>query len=64
MSTPGITENVLLAILIDRLMGFQAGPYACGENGSALAYLKAALSTLKARSDERAARGVLGKSEK
>ena len=63
-STPGATEAVLLAILIDRLRGFQAGPYACVENEQQLVHLKAALAATKKRADERAARGVLGKNEK
>lgn len=63
-STPGATEAVLLAILIDRLRGFQTGPYACKENEEQLAHLKAALAAAKKRADERAARGVLGKNAK
>lgn len=63
-STPGITEAVLLAVLIDRLEGFQAGPYACAENAVQLEHLRAALDATKARADERAKRNVLGKNEK
>lgn len=63
-STPGATEAVLMAILIDRLEGFQAGPYACPENDRQLKYLRIALEATRARADERAARGVLGKNEK
>lgn len=60
-STPGCTEAVLMAILIDRLEGFQAGPYACAENEEQLVHLRAALALTRARADARAARGVLGK---
>lgn len=63
-SIPGATEAVLLAILIDRLRGFQAGPYACVENEQQLVHLKAALGATRRRADERAARGVLGKNAK
>lgn len=63
-STPGITEAVLLIILIDRLRGFQAGPYACRENAIQLTKLEECLHWTKARADERARRGVLGKNAK
>jgi hypothetical protein len=45
----GLTHEVLLAILIDRLRGFQAGPYACPENALALSYIEGALAALNAR---------------
>jgi hypothetical protein len=64
-SIPGATEASILAILIDRLRGFQAGPYGCREN--AIQLIKLAEETLhwtKARADERAKRGVLGKNAK
>lgn len=63
-STPGVVEGVLLAVLIDRLEGFQAGPYACQENADQLLCLRSALQLTKARADARAARGVLGRNEK
>lgn len=59
-STPGVTEAVLYAILLDRLRAFQAGPYACPENEEQIRYLEAALAATKKRADDRAARGVLG----
>src|ERR1700730_12527238 len=34
----GVTQEVLLAIVKDRLECFQAGPFACKENEAALAY--------------------------
>lgn len=61
-STPGVTEGAILAILIDRLESFQAGPYACEENAQTLYYLREALAWTKNRAHDRAARGVLGKS--
>jgi hypothetical protein len=59
-STPGMTEAALLAILIDRLRGFQAGPYSCRENAIQLTHLEETLHWTKARADARARRGVLG----
>lgn len=63
-STPGATEAALLAVLIDRLRGFQAGPYACRENAIQLTHLEECLHWTKARADERARRGVLGRNAK
>lgn len=62
-STPGVTEAALLAILIDRLEGFQAGPYRCRENAIMLTKLQECLHWTRHRADERARRGVLGKNE-
>lgn len=59
-SRPGVTEAVLLVILIDRLVGLQGGPYACQENEQQLYHLREALRLTKACADARAARGVLG----
>lgn len=63
-STPGVTEAALLAVLIDRLRGFQAGPYGCRENAIQLTHLEECLHWTKARADERAKRGVLGRNAK
>lgn len=61
----GITHEVLLAILIDRLKGFQSGAFACPENAMALAHLEAALEMLhsRTRTRKRMARGVEGTNE-
>lgn len=59
-STPGATEAAILAVLIDRLQGFQAGPYSCRENAIQLTKLEEVLHWTKARADARAKRGVLG----
>jgi hypothetical protein len=56
----GITQEVLLAIVIDRLRCFQAGPYACKENAEALAHAEQSLDWLKSRTKARMARGVEG----
>jgi hypothetical protein len=60
----GITHEVLLAILIDRLQGFQSGQYACRENATALTHLQDAQHWLQHRTRERMVRGVEGTHEK
>ena len=56
----GITQEALLAIVADRLRGFQAGPFACDANEQALMAVQSALWHLQARTRERIARGVEG----
>lgn len=56
----GLTHEVLLEILIDRIAGFQAGPFACQANADCLEHLKAAQEVLLNRTRERMARGVEG----
>lgn len=56
----GITHEVLLAILIDRLQGFQSGPYSSRENACALTKLEEAKHWLHARTLARMERGVEG----
>lgn len=56
----GVTQEVLLAIVVDRLRSFQAGPYACRENALALTKCEEALHWLRARTSARIARGVEG----
>lgn len=60
----GLTQEVLLAIVIDRLQAFQKGPYACRENALALTKLEEAKHWLFSRTLERMARGVEGTHEK
>lgn len=60
----GISQEVLLAIVEDRLLGFQAGPYACRDNAVALTKIQEAMMWLHKRTRERMARGVEGTSEK
>jgi hypothetical protein len=60
----GITQEALLAIVIDRLRSFQAGPFACSENQEALMHSQEALRALHARTKERIARGVEGFTKK
>jgi len=56
----GITNESLLAIVIDRLQGFQSGPFKCRENALALTKLEEAMHWLHHRTRERASRGVEG----
>jgi len=56
----GVTHEALLAILIDRLEGFQAGAFSCRENALALTKLQEAQMWLQKRTRDRMARGVEG----
>lgn len=58
----GISNEALLAIVQDRLAGFQSGPYACGDNQLALQHVQAAMTWLQKRTKERVERGVEGTS--
>ncbi len=60
VGTNGVTHEALLAILIDRLEGFQRGKFACDKNAVALGHLRLAVTALTSRTLERAARGVEG----
>ena len=56
----GITQEILLNIVADRLDCFQKGPYACDANAEALDHIQTALEILKNRTRERMNRGVEG----
>ncbi len=56
----GVTQEALIAIVIDRLKGFQKGNFACRENAIALTKLQEALFWLKSRTEDRLRRGVDG----
>lgn len=56
----GVTQEVLLAIVRDRLECFQAGPFPCKENAQALDHVIEALEILKGRTRDRIARSVEG----
>lgn len=56
----GVTHEALLAILCDRMRGFQAGPYASADNAEALSHMEAAQTALQRRTRARMARGVEG----
>ncbi len=45
----GVTENAVIATLIDHLQGKQSGPRACQENAVAMEYLAAAMQLLNQR---------------
>lgn len=54
----GLTHEILLTIVIDRLRCFQAGPYACLQNRIAQEHCETALAALRQRTELRIARGV------
>lgn len=56
----GVTQEVLLAIVADRLRSFQAGPFACKENACALTHIEEAMHWLQQRTIKRMRRGVEG----
>jgi hypothetical protein len=56
----GLTQEVLLAIVADRLRSFQSGPYACKANACALTHIEEAQHWLQQRTIERMRRGVEG----
>lgn len=56
----GVTQEVLLAIVIDRLRSFQAGKYACRENALALTKIEEGMQWLLSRTRARMSRGVEG----
>lgn len=56
----GVTQEALLAIVIDRLQSFQKGPFASKFNEEAKYHAKMALNALQARTQERIARQVEG----
>jgi hypothetical protein len=58
----GLTNEALLAIVKHRLECFQAGPFPCEENASALQAVDVALDALHCRTKARRDRGVEGQS--
>lgn len=60
----GCTNESLLAVVIDRLEGFQAGPFACKENQVALDKIKMAMHWLHHRTIQRIDSGVEGTNQK
>lgn len=60
----GLSNESLLAVVIDRLRGFQSGQYACRENALALTKLEEATMWLQKRTRDRVARGVEGTNQK
>lgn len=60
----GISNEALLAIVEDRLLGFQSGQYACRENACALTKIQEAMMWLQKRTRDRMLRGVEGTNQK
>jgi hypothetical protein len=58
----GITHEVLLAIVADRLRSFQDGAFKCKENACALTHIEEAQHWLQQRTLKRMRRGVEGMS--
>ncbi len=58
LDNPGVTNEALLAILQDRLEGFQAGEFPCQENQVALEAVREAQAALHRRTLDRIARRV------
>lgn len=56
----GTTNEEVIACLIDRITGLNAGPWSCKENACAITKLEEALMWLNARTAKRQARGVEG----
>lgn len=56
----GITNEALLAIVVDRLQGFMEGQFPSEESEKALEYCQQALTQLNLRTKERLLRGVEG----
>jgi len=57
----GCFNEDLIAVVIDRLRGFQSGNFPCRENALALTKLEEALHWLDSRTQDRQRRGVEGK---
>lgn len=59
----GITDEAVISVLMDRLRGFQSGPFSCRQNALALTKLEEAMHWLNDRTADRVARGVEGLSK-
>jgi hypothetical protein len=60
----GLSNEALLAVVEDRLLGFQSGQFACRENAVALTKLQESMMWLQKRTRDRMARGVEGTNQK
>ena len=63
-SIHGVLDTDLLEIVRDRLKAFQEGEYATRENACAITHIEEALMWMNKRAEDRAARGVLGTTQK
>jgi hypothetical protein len=59
----GISNEALLAVLIDRLEGFQSGRFASRQNETILGHLRNALSAMDKRTETRTDAGTVGTQE-
>ncbi len=59
----GVTQEVLLAIVLDRLRSFQSGPFSSRENALAITKIEEGLHWLQQRTLDRMRRGVEGMSQ-
>jgi hypothetical protein len=59
----GTTIEKIIEVLIERLEGFQKGPFKCTENTIAITHLQESLYWLEMRRKDRVDRGVEGKNE-
>jgi len=62
-SRAGVFDDDLLAIIQDRMEGFQSGPFACSENQKCLQAIQTAREALGERVAKRVKQGVLGINE-
>lgn len=56
----GVTNEALIAVVLDRLRGFQSGQFAGRDNAMAISHLEDALMRLQRRTRDRISRGVEG----
>lgn len=56
----GLTNEVLLAIVLDRMQAWQSGPFQCPENAESALHIERALDAIRRRAAKRHDRGVLG----
>jgi hypothetical protein len=58
----GVTEEALIAVLIDRFTSFRDGPFSHPAHSAILEHLEGALEEMHGRTRERESRGVKGTS--
>lgn len=63
-SIAGVTHAAMVALLLEPLRQFQAGPYPSRETALIVTKLEEVLDLIHRRTRERASRGVLGKNER
>lgn len=63
VSPKGVTNEALLAVVLDRLESAQAGKCPCDENAAAINHLWRALGSLHARTMRRCCEGTIGTQE-